>query len=136
MFDALQWGLNLVTFGASALTVYKDRITREEALSSIAISISYFNTAKTEIGRKIHIIRSQNSNERTKLQQLATPGSAGGSSSKWQHFAALEFLKDSIEARSSKSRKKMAFSVIGHATAVVRNGDILLSGAHAPLRRS
>ena len=79
---------------------YKHRIARDEALSSIA---SHFNIPKIEISRKLHNIRSQYSNERTKLRRLATSGSAATVSSKWQHFASLDFLGDSIEARPSKS---------------------------------
>ena len=78
---------------------YKHRIARDEVLSSIA---SHFNIPKIEISRKLHNIRSQYSNERAKIRRLATPGSAATVSSKWQHFATLDFLGDSIEARPSK----------------------------------
>ena len=80
---------------------YRDRIKKEQSLSAIA---SHFKTNVKEISRKIHNLRSQYTNERTKQRKRAESGAAGtASQKKWQHFDSLDFLRDTTETRLSKS---------------------------------
>lgn len=86
---------------------YRDRLKKNDAIKEIASELA---TDEGEVGRKLHNLRSQYSNERKKQASTKSGSEGGRCLRKWEHYESLYFLNDSMDTRKSVSNLSVSQS--------------------------